>query len=51
MGLCTYCYTKEVFAIVKQRPRLVAEYLDFFNYDLEHLGWEQEALLYVEEGR
>jgi len=49
MGLCAYCYTKEVFLLIKSRPRLVSQYLTYFNYDLEHLGWEREARNYLEE--
>jgi hypothetical protein len=48
MSLCTYCYSKEIFDLVKQRPRLVAQYLTYFNFDLDHLGWEQEARSIVE---
>lgn len=47
MGLCAYCYTKEVFDIVKRHPRLVADYLVYFNFDLGHMGWEREALDFV----
>jgi hypothetical protein len=47
MSLCAYCYTKEVFSIVKEHPRLVENYLEYFNYDLEHLGWEQDARAYI----
>ena len=47
MSLCAYCYTKEVFGLVKEHPELVECYLDYFNYDLEHLGWEQDARAYI----
>lgn len=48
MSLCAYCYTKEVFNLVKEHPRLVRHYLDYFNYDLGHMGWEQDALAYID---
>jgi hypothetical protein len=43
MNVCTYCYTKDVFDVIKSKPLLVAEYMMFFNFDLEHMGWEQDA--------
>ena len=46
MSLCAYCYTKEVFGLIKHHPDLVESYLTYFNYDLEHLGWEQDARAY-----
>ena len=49
MALCAYCYTKEVFQLIKERPRLVKQYLEYCNYDLEHLGWEQDARQYVDD--
>lgn len=48
MSLCAYCYTKEVFHIIKEHPTLVAQYLSYFNYDLDHLGWEQDAIAYID---
>jgi len=48
MSLCAYCYTKEVFDVIKQHPRLVEEYLVYFNFDLGHLGWQREAETYIE---
>jgi uncharacterized protein YozE (UPF0346 family) len=48
MELCVYCYTKEVFHLIKRCPELIAQYLEYFNYDLEHLGWEQEARAYID---
>ncbi len=49
MDVCTYCYTKDVFDVVKSKSSLVAEYLMFFNFDLEHLGWEQDARYIVSD--
>jgi|GEM_PF-2359985 len=49
MGLCAYCYTKEVFNVVKRCPRLINQYLVYFNFDLGHLGWEKEARSYIDE--
>lgn len=43
MGLCVYCYTKDVFDLVKRYPVLLRSYLSYFNFDLHHLGWEREA--------
>lgn len=48
MSLCAYCYTKEVFHVVSRHPRLVSSYLTYFNFDLEHLGWEQDARAYID---
>lgn len=49
MALCAYCYTNEVFGLIKQHPRLVKNYLSYFNFDLDHLGWEEEARTYIDE--
>ncbi|MDD9953893.1 MAG: hypothetical protein OXR66_06170 [Candidatus Woesearchaeota archaeon] len=49
MGICSYCYMGEMFDVVKQQPALIKEFLTFFNFDLEHLGWEQEARAYLGE--
>lgn len=43
MDVCAYCYTKSVFALVREYPALLAHYLVYFNFDLEHLGWERDA--------
>ncbi|MBR9700606.1 hypothetical protein GOV11_01950 [Candidatus Woesearchaeota archaeon] len=43
MSVCTYCYTEEVFRLIRHYPELVAQYLEFFNYDLGHQGWAKEA--------
>ena len=43
MAICTYCYSKNVFDVIKSKPLLIAEYMMFFNFDLEHMGWEQDA--------
>jgi hypothetical protein len=61
MSLCAYCYTKEVFHVVKKHPKLLALYVDYFNYDLEletsevrkdrkipHVGWSKEAELLLD---
>ena len=45
MSLCAYCYTKEVFHLLSKRPRLMNEYLTYFNYDLEHEGYSKEVSL------
>jgi hypothetical protein len=50
MDVCTYCYTKEIFDLVKSHPNLLQEFVMFFNFDLEHLGWEREARDYLPEG-
>lgn len=43
MSVCVYCYTKEIFHLVKHDPKLLLRYLTYFNYDLGHLGWQREA--------
>ena len=48
MGLCAYCYTKEVFDVIKCCPTLITQYLEYFNYDLGHMGWEQDASAYID---
>ncbi len=48
MHLCTYCYTEEVLCFIKHDERLLSQYLTYFNYDLHHFGWEQEARAYLE---
>jgi hypothetical protein len=47
MRLCAYCYTKELFEVIRREPMLACEYLAFFSFDLEHAGWEREAALEV----
>jgi len=49
MRLCTYCYSGQVFTLIKEQPKLVEQYLTYFNFDLDHQGWEQEARKYVTE--
>ena len=49
MSLCAYCYTGSVFGLICHNPRLVQQYLDYFNYDLLHLGWEREARSQLED--
>jgi hypothetical protein len=49
MAVCAYCYTKDIFDVIKRRPALVDNYLIYFNFDLEHLGWEQTARDIAEE--
>jgi hypothetical protein len=49
MALCAYCYTKEVFNVIKDHQHLVKQYLAYFNYDLQHLGWEQDARAYTDD--
>ena len=49
MGVCAYCYTKDVFDVIKRRPSLVNDYLVYFNFDLEHMGWEQSARLITDD--
>ena len=48
MHLCAYCYTGEVFELVKEQTHLVEEFLTFCSFDLGHMGWEQEARTYIE---
>jgi len=48
MDVCAYCYTNDVLHLVKHDPLLLEQYLMYFNYDLEHMGWEQEARAYLE---
>ncbi len=43
MAICTYCYSKNVFDVIKFKPYLIAEYMMFFSFDLEHMGWERDA--------
>ena len=46
VGICTYCFTKEVYELIKEKhSELVKEYLKFFNFDLEHKGYEYDAIL------
>jgi ferredoxin len=49
MRVCAYCYTKDVFHIIEKRPELVPAYLAYFNFDLEHMGWERDARAYVDD--
>jgi hypothetical protein len=48
MKLCTYCYTRDVFDLIKREQSLVSEFLRFWNFDLDHMGWEQEASAYAD---
>jgi len=43
MSTCAYCYTEEIFHLIKRNPSLLEKYLTYFNFDLGHLGWELEA--------
>ncbi len=43
MAICLYCYTKEVFDVIKRKPHLVKQYMEYFSFDLDHQGWEKEA--------
>lgn len=49
MSVCTYCYTRDVLDLVRHDKHLLSQYLTYFNFDLGHLGWEQEARAYLEE--
>jgi hypothetical protein len=48
MALCAYCYTQSIFNIIKEHPKLLRQYVEYFNYDLGHMGWEQDAELYLD---
>lgn len=40
MHLCPYCYTENVLGWLKaNRPKLVNEFLEFFNFDLGRRGY------------
>ena len=48
MNLCSYCYTAEVFDLLKEKaPELIEEFVAFFNFDLLHEGYIKETELYV----
>ena len=49
MAICTYCCTRDALPLVRDDRKLLAQYLLYFNFDLGHLGWEQEAQAYLEE--
>ena len=45
-SLCPYCFTNYVFTLLKkmQVNRIILkEFLQFFNYDFEHVGYSREA--------
>ncbi len=47
MNLCTYCYTAEVFDLLKEKaPELIEEFVLFFNFDLFYEGYKKEAEIY-----
>ena len=47
MNLCAYCYTKEVFDLLKEKaPELITEFVTFFNFDLYYEGYKKEAEIY-----
>lgn len=48
MSTCAYCYTKAVFDLIRHEPDLLQRYLVYFNYDLGHMGWEQEAVALID---
>lgn len=48
MAVCTYCTTQDLMHVVKRNKDLLKQYLVYFNYDLAHLGWEQDALAELE---
>ena len=48
MAVCTYCTTQDMMHVVKHNKRLLEQYLVYFNFDLGHMGWEQEALVELE---
>lgn len=44
--LCPYCFTKEVFEILKEihaSRELLEEFFTHFNYDFDHSGYTKEA--------
>ncbi len=49
MGVCAYCYTRDVLELVRHDKRLLERNIEYFNFDLGHLGWEREARAYLDE--
>jgi hypothetical protein len=49
MAVCTYCCTQDVLPLVRANTKLLMQYLAYFNFDLGHLGWEQEARAYLDD--
>lgn len=49
MAICAYCCTQDAMPLVRHDAKLLAQYLTYFNFDLGHLGWEQEARAYLQE--
>ena len=44
MTLCPYCYIEYVYFWLRdEHPWLIAEFIDFFNFDLGHRGYQQDA--------
>ena len=47
MNLCSYCYTVELFDILKvNAPELVEEFVTFFHFDFLHNGYTKKTKLY-----
>lgn len=45
-SLCPYCFTNYVFNLLKNMKVnriILKEFLQFFNYDFEHVGYSKEA--------
>jgi len=45
-SLCPYCFTNYIFALLKclrVHREILREFLQFFNYDFEHIGYSKDA--------
>jgi hypothetical protein len=45
-SICPYCFTNYVYALLKclnVNKSIIKEFLQFFNYDLEHNGYSKDA--------
>lgn len=42
LDTCPYCYTEFIYELLKKiKPELVEEFITYFNYDLEHTGYDK----------
>ena len=43
MGLCTYCFTKELVSMLEAHPATLAQFLYYFSFDFAKLGYERDV--------
>jgi len=44
MNICTYCFTEHILEWLGKNPKLIPEFVTFFNYDLERTGYMKELI-------